>query len=432
VPIDVDASITTPANGEARSLRLVRSARRLLLGALLIGFAVSITLSELALVGLAMLLVAEAWHRRTAPRPWPLLTPILTFAAATLLSAAVSNEPWESLMTSKELLGLATLYVVGFTLPDATTARRAGALFFGLMAVVGLLGVLQIAFCPPAPPALPVLGRFFRKCHRAHGFFSIYMTLAGVITLALLAAAPSVTARGPRRAVALMAWLGGVAGLVATYTRGAWVGFVAGLAVASIFMRWRGVVVVGAAALTLGVAVAAVPSVRARVANVVNPHDETARDRMAMLRTGFLMVRERPLFGVGPGQVERLYPVYVVPEALRRSTSHLHNTPLQILVERGIVGLATWVAIFATFFVQATAIWRRLGPARTDDRALVGGSIAAVAGFLVAGLFEDNFGDTEVLLVACAVMALPYVVERDLAATPAVSIRADVPVPGPE
>src|SRR5207237_2943962 len=39
---------------------------------------------------------------------------------------------------------------------------------------------------------------------------------------------------------------------------------------------------------------------------------------------------------------------------------------------------------------------------------------AAIAAFLVAGLFEYNFGDTEVLLVAVALMALPFGVQRDL------------------
>jgi len=52
--------------------------------------------------------------------------------------------------------------------------------------------------------------------------------------------------------------------------------------------------------------------------------------------------------------------------------------------------------------------------AATADRALVVGALAAVAAFLVSGLFEYNFGDTEVLLVTLAVMALPFVVERDL------------------
>jgi putative inorganic carbon (hco3(-)) transporter len=389
--------------------------RRALVAALVVGFATSITLSEIALAALAALLVADAWRRGAPPRHWPLLTPILTLAAATVFSAAVSRQPHDSLLAAtRSLLGLVAFYVVGFTLPDPAAARRTSALFFGLMGVVGLLGVIQVAFCPPVPPELPLLGRFFRKCHRAHGFYSIYMTLAGVLTLTLVAAAPIVTARIRRQPAALLAWLAGVAGLVATYTRGAWLGLVAGLAVASAVTRWRALVVVGALGLVVVVAAVAFPSVRARVAGVVDPSDDTARERVTMLRTGFLMVREQPLFGVGPGQIKRLYPAYAPPEALRRSTSHLHNTPLQILVERGIVGLATWMAVFVAFFVRAIAIWRHLGPARTDDRALVGGSIAAMAGFLVSGLFEYNFGDTEVLFVASAVMALPFVIERDI------------------
>src|SRR5436309_3036903 len=57
-----------------------------------------------------------------------------------------------------------------------------------------------------------------------------------------------------------------------------------------------------------------------------------------------------------------------------------------------------------------------------DARALVLGSMAAIAAFLVAGLFEYNFGDTEVLLVALALMALPFIVQRDLDAA-AASVR---------
>ncbi|HEY3176887.1 MAG TPA: hypothetical protein VGK94_14115, partial [Candidatus Polarisedimenticolia bacterium] len=48
------------------------------------------------------------------------------------------------------------------------------------------------------------------------------------------------------------------------------------------------------------------------------------------------------------------------------------------------------------------------------ERALVTGSLAAVTGFLIGGLSEYNFGDSEVVLVAWTVMALPFVVERDI------------------
>ena len=68
----------------------------------------------------------------------------------------------------------------------------------------------------------------FHRCDRARGFFSIYMTLAGVLLLLLLAIAPRLSA-GPRRWRAVAPWLVMVLGLGATYTRGAWLGFAAGM-----------------------------------------------------------------------------------------------------------------------------------------------------------------------------------------------------------
>jgi hypothetical protein len=53
-----------------------------------------------------------------------------------------------------------------------------------------------------------------------------------------------------------------------------------------------------------------------------------------------------------------------------------------------------------------------------DDRAVVLGSLAALVTFVVGGLFEYSLGDTEVLLVAAALMALPFA----LAAEPAAAV----------
>jgi O-antigen ligase len=122
------------------------------------------------------------------------------------------------------------------------------------------------------------------------------------------------------------------------------------------------------------------------------------------------MARDHLLTGVGPAQVKRVYPMYAAPEVTHKQRGHLHNTPLQILVERGLVGFAAWLWLFAAFFAGAVRVSRRVA----DDPsagALVSGAIAATAGFLVAGLFEHNFGDSEVLLAATFVMSLPLVIE---------------------
>ncbi|MBI4247540.1 MAG: O-antigen ligase family protein [Candidatus Rokubacteria bacterium] len=147
----------------------------------------------------------------------------------------------------------------------------------------------------------------------------------------------------------------------------------------------------------------------------MDPADPTARDRLSMWGSGLAMAQDHPLTGIGPGQVKHEYRRYAMPDALQKSRGHLHNTPLQILVERGALGLAAWGSIFVAFFWQAGRLLRALPPGDTGGRAIVAGSIAAITGFLVGGLTEYNFGDSEVVMVAYAVMALPFVGQRNLA-----------------
>ena len=126
------------------------------------------------------------------------------------------------------------------------------------------------------------------------------------------------------------------------------------------------------------------------------------------------MIADHPLLGVGPGEVRTWYQHYRRPEAVRPSTGHLHNSAIQIAAERGLPALIAWMWLWVVFFREG---WRILG--RTDRespmrRALVCASLAGAAGFLVAGLFEHNFGDAEVATVVLALMAQPWVVAREL------------------
>ena len=71
-----------------------------------------------------------------------------------------------------------------------------------------------------------------------------------------------------------------------------------------------------------------------------------------MWRSGMTMWREHPVLGLGPGGVKRDYERYALPEAVKKRTGHVHNTPLQILVERGVLGLAAWLWIWVAFFAN--------------------------------------------------------------------------------
>lgn len=389
-----------------------RSLQRWLLGLFLVGLAFSITLSESALVLLGLLWLWKLRDPSRATPAFPLGGPVLALAAATLLSAARSADPVRSLADSKGLLLLLVLYVVVEALPDVDAAERFLTGLLLLLALHAGLSVIQVALCPREPVGLPLLGRFFHRCDRAHGFFSIYMTLAGVLNLVLLATLPRLLSRplGPP-AWTLPAWLLSAVGFLLTLVRGAWLGFLAGAVALAGLLRRASVLLVIGVVLVLSLLLPA-GLLEYRIRSFANPADATFRERLFMWQSGFGMVRDHPLTGVGPGQVKALFPQYARPEAHRKSTSHVHNTPLQIAAERGLLGLGAWCWLWAAFFRGGMRLLRRLGPDQARERRLVAGSLAAVLGFLVAGLFEYNFGDSEVVMIAYALMALLYVANR--------------------
>jgi O-antigen ligase len=390
------------AAGAIPADRLV-AARAVLLTALVVGLLASISVSQIALAGLAVwVLLARRTGRLTRLRA-PLLGPVVAFAAWSVVAAVASERPLDSLASAKGLLNLAAMFVIASALSEPPLTRRFSTWLLAGLGVVALVGLVQVAVCPGVD-ATGIL----RKCTRARAFYSIYMTLGGVLALLLVWGLPRLARLGHDAAWLAIVWLLGAGALAVTYVRGAWIGLAAGVLVAVAGLGRRGLVAALALLLLAGALLAGLPAVRERLRTLGTLTDESARDRVAMLDAGQRLVKEDPLTGVGPGQVKHVYPRIATPDALRRSTSHLHNTPMQILVERGVIGLALWLWIFVDFFVRGTAVLRALPLSAAGDRALVLGSLAAIAAFLVAGLFEYNFGDTEVLLVAVTLMALPF------------------------
>jgi O-antigen ligase len=384
--------------------------RVILVGVYIVGLGVSITLAQMALVLLTLWWLWRLANGRARPG-WPLAWPIAAFAAASLVAALLSGHPAESLFLSRNVVLLGSLWVLRDALPDVYAARRA---LLGLLAVAGvvsLVAIAQVSFCAELTEWTPLLRRVTTKCHRAHGFHSIYMTFAGVLSVALLATLPDLLRARGRPRWAPIAWLLALTALALTYVRGAWLGFAGGVMVlGAALRRGRGILFAGLVALAVGLLL--LPGVRGRARSIADPNDPTSSERVLMWRSGVAIARDHWLVGVGPGQVKRVYPTYAAAEVTNKYRGHLHNSPLQILVERGLIGLTAWLWLFAAFFTLARGLARRVASDATAS-ALVTGAIASTAGFLVAGLFEHNFGDSEVLMAVTFAMALALAVDRE-------------------
>jgi len=385
--------------------------RHWLFAAYVLGLGTSITLSQTALVALSALWL---WRRLdpTAPRPpLPLLGPVLAFTAVTVLSALASGHAGSSLIAAKGLLLVMALYVTVDALSDDLEPEWLVTGLVAVGALGALVGIVQVLSCwsPPTEPGLPT--RFYR-CDRARGFFSIYMTHAGVLTMILLVSVPRLLPGATARAATAGPWLLMVLSLAATYVRGAWLGFAAGMSTLVVLTRRGRWLIALALAVIVGLALVGPEQLRHRVRSMTDPAEPTIKERVYMWRSGAAMLTGHVLLGVGPGGVKREYSRYALPEAVKKRTGHLHNTPLQILVERGLLGLAAWLWIWVAFYLRAGALLFRLPAESRGPRALVVGALAAVTGFLVSGLSEYNFGDSEVVLLAWTVMALPFAAAR--------------------
>ena len=385
------------------------SVRGALLGAFVAGLGLSITLAQSAL---ALLTLLRLWRLRDpavrAVAPWPLVAPVLAFGAATVLSALLSGHPLASLEASKGLLLVAALYVTADALRDPGAADR---FLLGLTlaaTVAAVVGLLQVGLCPAGDAPLVRPRWLYHRCDRAHGFFSIYMTLAGVLSLVLLATLPRLLSPGVARRRLGAPWLVMLWALIVTYTRGAWIGFAGGVLTVAATVRRGRWVLVGGLLLLAASALMAPSELRHRFLSMADPEEAGVRERIYMWKSGLVMWRERPILGVGPGGVKRDYVRYALPEAVKKRTGHVHNTPLQILVERGVLGLAAWLWLWVAFYADAIRRLRRLPAEAVAERGLIIGAIAAITGFLLGGLSEYNFGDSEVAMVAWAIMALPW------------------------
>lgn len=347
--------------------------------------------------GLCAALTLPLWMRRpglVAERT-PVDLPALGWLAALALSAAFALDRTASLARVSKGLMPALVLLAAFHARDPRHGRRALAVLLvsaGLAAAFGL-GLFATHGASHAA--------------RARGAVGHYMTFAGqLLLLAGTAAGVAALCREPRwRAGAGAVAALGAAALAVTFTRSAWIGLAVALAVllGAVRPRW-----LPALAVVIALALVLAPApYRARALSAFDPRHPVNLERTYMWQGGLRMFRDHPLTGVGLQDMKPVYDRYRPPQAHERA-GHLHSVPIQIAASMGVVGLVAFAWLVFGLFRAAT---RDLAPALRSGGLAPGlrlGVTAAFSGFLVAGLFEWNFGDEELLYLLFTLVGLAW------------------------
>ena len=344
-------------------------------------------------------LLAAAWllemrrrRRLAASLSEPIVLMAGLLALLTALSTLFSRDPVASV---RHLAGISLLLLLPIAMDLLDSPRKARTVFLALGAnsvVLSLIGFWQFAHGGDDLE------------NRIMATLSSWMTFSGLTMIAgCLLLGFAFEERGPRRWVGLAAAIP-FAAMILTFTRNAYVGTLAAVTLYLIVRRPRGLFLLVPALLVLFLLVP--QDVRARFVSIASLRERTNRDRIAMMHAGLRMIREAPLFGIGPEMVKRYYTLYRDEDAPQWHVPHLHNNTLQIAAANGLIAAATYLALMFLFFARAIGLLRR--ESRPGRAALLAGALLAGAALFVAGFFEYNFGDTEVEMATLLVLAVPF------------------------
>jgi O-antigen ligase len=351
--------------------------------------------------GLCLALTLLARYAGRAPRrePTPVDVPMLVWLLALCVVSVFAQDPAASWTRVHKGLFPALVGLAAWHAASRPVGRRALACLLISASLAALFG----------------LGLWVAKgasyASRARGLVGHYMTFAGQLVLfTSLAAgiAALVRDRAWRLGAAGAALLGTLA-LGATFTRSAWLGLVAALAVVLGATRPRWLIGLALAlALVLGFGPA---SVRDRALSAFDPHHPTNRERTYMWEAGLAMFRDHPATGVGLQDLKPLYDRYKPAEARERA-GHLHSVPIHLLATTGVVGFGAFLFLFGSLVFAAT---RGLRAQLSRGGLAAGvrlGMTAGLVAFLIAGLFEWNLGDEELLYPLYTLVGIAWAARR--------------------
>jgi O-antigen ligase len=192
------------------------------------------------------------------------------------------------------------------------------------------------------------------------------------------------------------------AGLLIGFKRGSWfcAMLLAGLVLLTNF-RWRAwllLVLVTAAFFSL-------PPVQTRMGQLKREFNKDGGGRLTMwCRVAPFLIHERP-DGVGYGCLTNRMMRYAYRK-VEANRNHLHANWAQVLVETGWLGLAVYLLWMGRALMDGVN-WVRLtraGPPGEFTTALA--VLMMLAGLLLNGLVEYNFGDTELMFIYAITMGL--------------------------
>ncbi len=424
----------------AAMIRTCQQVRCVCLAGLMLSLPLSIAGVSLCLALLWLTFVIEAIVSKQFPRPaLPINRPILAYLLAVLLTTPFSVNFARSVTALPTLLDIAVVYLVYLSCQSSDDYVHALNYLLGALAAASAYGILQhyleidIFRLPEPMSFLKYVNDDFHAPVRISGFSS-YMTFAGQLAMGLPLICGSFLSA--RTSLQKCCWLAALTlsslALLWTYTRSAWVAVTCALLICGYLRQGRKFVLGALLCLVLlgGLIIfqarapehpaqpaetVSQPSAHAperasstnildRIASIFNTEEN--KERLYTWESTLYMILDHPLTGIGKENFTALAPSYrSAYNMVFTSTAHAHNNFLQIAVDSGLPGLLSFLWLVSVLFWSAIRLYHDIPAEQRTAKLQALSFLGAFIVFFVHGLFECNFGDSEVSLMMWVVVA---------------------------
>lgn len=326
------------------------------------------------------------------------------FIAAQVLSSVFSGDPAHSF---NNIYRKISLYIVFFsaiiTITNEKDLQRFLAVFFIFTAVISTVEIAQYV------TDFKTLSEGKPLSEVRLEYYGYPITNAEIKMLVLLIIIPLIFSTYKfilKKIILIVLFLPLLFSFYLTNARNAFLGLVAGLFIYGLLVNRKfltGLVVF----LVLFIAFAPLP-VKERILSIGDLNHPSNHSRIVMWETGWKMIKDNAVIGIGDVDIKKAYEQYKKPE-FHGEGSHMHNNIIQITLTTGFLGLVIWLCWMLYIFYRQVLIF--FATKNYDFLNIMAvSSLCSMAAFQVAGLTEWNFGDAEFAVVMWFSLAMAFIV----------------------
>ena len=339
----------------------------------------------------------------------PLNIPIAAFLVAVAIGVIMAVDFKYSLKRYMSLGWTSIFFLTVNNVKDVTRFKKLVRILILITTIAGAYGIFQ---------HLTKIDFFGNVKHlhlplaRSTGFFDGPATFGNYILLVLpLVIGLSYYSKTIRE----KRWLGLssliiLTAIIFSYGRGVWLGLIAGLIFMAILSSRRLFLSIVAGIIVCSMFILILPSSEfsQRVVGTFRSKRPVG-DRTEFWEGSLRIVRDYPITGVGWEGFRKVYPRYRPVEA-RESGCNAHNNFLDVTVDSGLLGLGVFLWFLMTIYKVGFRIFKKL-----EDGCFKGiawGFLGSFTAFLIAGLSQYNFGDSEVVMLFYFLLGMVMVIPR--------------------